>query len=171
MPTTVSGNWRYFRVGQYMYGWSTQPQYHSGISGKYVSFVRRWHKTKNQYVTVESKTATHASRVKAKNRAARLAGFDVPKKTAKPKSKNVVPNDHGYCLSCREVRQIDNLVTKEQVTKNGKVRHAITGNCSDCNTKIFKYVSNKQECPGCFEQKSASDFPEGFPYTCSSCRQ
>jgi hypothetical protein len=163
--TVVYGNWRYYRDGKYIYGWSTQRQHH--LNDKFVSFVRRWHKTKERYVTVDSKTATHATRAAAKRRAAKLAGHIVSE--PKPKTKSTMPLDHAYCMSCKESKQIRDPEKTKQITKSGKVRYAITGHC-DCGTKMFKYISETKECPQCFEQKRVSEFPDGYPYTCKSCR-
>lgn len=163
-PTRIYGNWRYFRAGKYIYCWTTQRQPH--YNSKYVSFVRRWHKTKSQYVTVDSKTATHASRSKARERAMRLAGMDVPTKTKKPVP---VGKDEAYCMACKAPRKVDDLKEVERITKSGKVRHAIQGTCSECGSNVTKFVAKRRECPKCIRQLKDSDFPPN-DYLCYDCR-
>lgn len=167
MPTTsthIYGNWRYYRSGQYVYCWTTQRQHH--YSNKYVSFVRRWHKTKSKYVTVESKTATHASRAKAKERAMRLAGMNVPQKEA-PK-KTPIADDEAYCMRCKGPRKIEDAEQIKRHTHTGKTRYALSGTCSSCGTNVTKFISKRRECPSCLEMKKDSEF--GTDYMCYDCR-
>ena len=41
-----------------------------------------------------------------------------------------------YCVKCKKKREMKN--TKEVTLKNG--RHAISGICAVCGTKMFKFV-------------------------------
>lgn len=161
--TRIFGNWRYYRSGKYIYCWTTQKQHHYG--NKYVSFVRRWHKTKSQYVTVDSKTARHATRVKAKERAMRLAGVEVS-----DKKKQTVPvgADEAYCMRCKGPQRIENSEEVKRTTQ-GKTRYALKGTCSACGTNVTKFISKRRECPGCLKQLKESDFPAN-DYLCYECR-
>jgi hypothetical protein len=164
--TQTYGNWRYYRSGPYVYCWTTQRQ--PLYNNKYVSFVRRWHKTKSRYVTVDSKTATHGTRAKAKQRAERLAGIR-PAEVKKPKPKAAVAPDEAYCMSCKGPRKVDNPEQIERVTRTGKVRHALIGKCSECGTNVTKFVANRRECPVCHEQRKESEFIRN-DYVCRECR-
>jgi len=164
VATRISGNWRYYSKGQYIYCWTTDRQYHA--NNKYVSFVRRMHKTKGAYVTVDSKTATHATRVKAKLRAQKLAGMNVEVKKSAPKEK--MPSDHGYCMKCKGSRFIANSEKVEKHTKQG-TRYALVGSCEDCGTSICKFVADTRHCNNCNTTKKESDFMIN-DYVCRACR-
>jgi hypothetical protein len=45
----------------------------------------------------------------------------------------------GYCMRCRERRSI--VEPEEVVTESG--RHAVSGSCAECGTRIFRFVSSR----------------------------
>ncbi len=46
----------------------------------------------------------------------------------------------GYCVKCKS--KVEILNGQESVLKNG--RNALSGNCKNCGTKIFKILPNKK---------------------------
>ena len=52
---------------------------------------------------------------------------------------NNIENKIGFCLKCKEKREISN--SQEIITKNKK--RAVTGVCPVCGTKMFKFLSSK----------------------------
>lgn len=163
--TRIYGNWRYYTKGQYIYCWTSARQHH--LDDKYVSFVRRMHVTKNAYVTVDSKTATHATRTKARNRAAKLAGMQVAEKVKPDPNKEKMPENHGYCMKCKTNRHIIGSKRVDKISKKGTKRRALVGSCEECGTSMCKFITDAKECPVCKVQTREADFAD---YICRTCR-
>lgn len=49
----------------------------------------------------------------------------------------------GYCVKCKEKRQMKDAAEVEMPGKGGVVRRAMTGACSVCGTKMFKILGKK----------------------------
>lgn len=48
-----------------------------------------------------------------------------------------------YCVKCKKKKEIKNVKKITIKGKGGTERRAITGVCSDCRTKMFKFLPNK----------------------------
>lgn len=46
----------------------------------------------------------------------------------------------GYCVRCKEKREIANEQEVSMKAKGGKERKALTGNCPTCDTKMFRIM-------------------------------
>lgn len=49
----------------------------------------------------------------------------------------------GYCVKCREKRQMKDAKEVEMPGKGGVVRRAMTGLCEKCGTKMFRILGKK----------------------------
>lgn len=49
----------------------------------------------------------------------------------------------GYCVKCKEKREMKDAKEVEMAGKGGVTRHAMTGTCSVCGTKMFKILGKK----------------------------
>lgn len=54
----------------------------------------------------------------------------------------------GYCVKCREKREMDGAKEVAMKGKGGQERRAMTGTCSVCGTKMFKILGKKAETEG-----------------------
>ena len=53
------------------------------------------------------------------------------------------PEDVGYCVKCKEKRQMKDPKEVEMPGKGGVTRRAMTGTCTVCGTKMFKILGKK----------------------------
>lgn len=51
----------------------------------------------------------------------------------------------GYCMRCKQKKEINNAKEIEIKAKGGKTKKAATGVCSVCGTKMFKFLPTKKE--------------------------
>ena len=51
----------------------------------------------------------------------------------------------GYCMRCKQKREINNAEEIGMKAKGNKTRKAVKGICSVCGTKMFKILSVKKE--------------------------
>ncbi len=51
----------------------------------------------------------------------------------------------GYCVKCKEKREIKDAKEVEMKGKGGKPRLAMTGTCPTCTTKMFRIMGVKKE--------------------------
>lgn len=49
----------------------------------------------------------------------------------------------GYCVKCKQKRQMREANEVEMQGKGGVVRRAVTGVCTVCGTKMFKILGKK----------------------------
>ena len=49
----------------------------------------------------------------------------------------------GYCVSCREKREIKDAQEVPMKRKGGKMGRALTGVCPECGTKMFRILASK----------------------------
>lgn len=49
----------------------------------------------------------------------------------------------GYCVKCKEKRQMKDAKEVEMQGKGGVKRRAMTGTCSVCGTKMFRILGKK----------------------------
>jgi len=49
----------------------------------------------------------------------------------------------GYCVKCKEKREMKDAREVEMPGKGGAVRRALTGTCAVCGTKMFKILGKK----------------------------
>ena len=49
----------------------------------------------------------------------------------------------GYCVKCKEKREIKDATEVEMPGKGGVVRRAMTGTCPVCGTKMFRIMGKK----------------------------
>lgn len=49
----------------------------------------------------------------------------------------------GYCVKCKEKRDIQNAKEVEMKGKGDVVRRAMTGTCPKCGTKMFRILGKK----------------------------
>ena len=52
--------------------------------------------------------------------------------------------DQGYCVKCREKREMTGAKEVAMEGKGGVERRAMTGTCSVCGTKMFKILGKKK---------------------------
>ena len=50
----------------------------------------------------------------------------------------------GYCVKCKEKREMDNAKEVAMKGKGGKERRAMTGTCPKCGTKMFRIMGAKK---------------------------
>ena len=50
----------------------------------------------------------------------------------------------GYCVKCKEKREMEGAKEVEMKGKGGKIRMAMTGTCPTCGTKMFKIMGLKK---------------------------
>lgn len=50
----------------------------------------------------------------------------------------------GYCVKCKQKREMQNAVEVEMPGKGGAVRRAATGTCPVCGTKMFRILGKKK---------------------------
>ena len=50
----------------------------------------------------------------------------------------------GYCVKCKEKRQMKDPKEVTMPGKGGATRRAMTGTCTTCGTKMFKILGNKK---------------------------
>jgi len=51
----------------------------------------------------------------------------------------------GYCVKCREKREMKDAEEVEMKGKGGTTRRAMSGVCTTCGTKMFKILPKKVE--------------------------
>lgn len=51
----------------------------------------------------------------------------------------------GYCVKCREKRELENDKEVEINGKGGVKRKALKGDCPHCGTKVFKILGKAEE--------------------------
>jgi len=49
----------------------------------------------------------------------------------------------GYCVKCKQKREMKNASEVEMPGKGATVRRAMTGACAVCGTKMFKILGKK----------------------------
>jgi len=49
----------------------------------------------------------------------------------------------GYCVKCKEKREMKDATEVEMPGKGGVVRRAMTGICPTCGTKMFRIMGKK----------------------------
>ena len=49
----------------------------------------------------------------------------------------------GYCVKCKEKREMSNAQEVSMKGKGGKERRAMTGSCPVCSTKMFRIMGAK----------------------------
>lgn len=49
----------------------------------------------------------------------------------------------GYCVKCKEKKEIQGAQEVEMNGKGGVVRRAMTGTCGTCGTKMFRILGKK----------------------------
>ncbi|MEK7664656.1 MAG: DUF5679 domain-containing protein [Patescibacteria group bacterium] len=50
----------------------------------------------------------------------------------------------GYCVKCKEKREMENPTEVSMKGKGGKKRAAMTGTCVKCGTKMFRIMGLKK---------------------------
>lgn len=51
----------------------------------------------------------------------------------------------GYCVKCKEKREIKDGAEVQMPAKGGSTRRAFKGSCSTCGTGIFKILPSKKD--------------------------
>ena len=51
--------------------------------------------------------------------------------------------NEGYCVKCREKREMKDANEVAMKGKGGQERRAMTGTCAQCGTKMFKILGKK----------------------------
>ncbi len=49
----------------------------------------------------------------------------------------------GYCVKCKEKREMKDAKEVEMAGKGGVARRAMTGTCGVCSTKMFRILGKK----------------------------
>jgi len=62
----------------------------------------------------------------------------------------------GYCLHCKQKREISNPQEVTMKRKGGKSGRALTGVCSVCGTKMYKILPMKKEETPAIENEADS---------------
>ena len=51
----------------------------------------------------------------------------------------------GYCVKCKQKKEMQNAQEVEVKGKGNSTRKALTGNCPDCGTKMFKILGKSSQ--------------------------